>query len=340
MLGDKLTCKMFYRSSAAFPADVKFANAYIGVDWHGPMAYGGTGGVVEGNTVYDCQNPGYTDTGSTRDVAVRYNYFSDVTNGLYQNFGEPAGVSGARDISLTNGVMPVAGDPTLFEVDTNAGVPAQNYLSPGDIVELTNVFDTDSTVNPSLIFNGVFPVESATSNKFRYRLPSVPSVLPTNPQPSSPLRPRYRSFWSTKRGIIEGNCIDLYQINQYTAITPQGCITVATQKERPGFPGWVYRDNLVRHTDGFAQNLTSVGELSNALRMTGLNGALLHSNLVDVTAPSALQCPQPNIGISSKLNTTMSGSVVRAADIPSSGQPVALDDYSTAIDDALSLCLL
>jgi hypothetical protein len=59
--------------------------AMVGVDFHGPAALGGTGCVTEGNSVFDCLNCFYNDTGSTRDAVVRDNYYSNAGYGVFMN---------------------------------------------------------------------------------------------------------------------------------------------------------------------------------------------------------------------------------------------------------------
>ncbi|MEQ1843465.1 MAG: hypothetical protein ABL994_23910, partial [Verrucomicrobiales bacterium] len=78
---------------------------YVGVDFHGPNASNCSGGVVEGNAVYDCVNPCYTDTGSSRDIAIRYNYYSNILTGVYQNFNQGSESDGGF-IAAADGVTP------------------------------------------------------------------------------------------------------------------------------------------------------------------------------------------------------------------------------------------
>ena len=141
--------------------------------------------------------------------------------------------------------------------------------------------------------------------------------------------------------------VDLYQNTPKTLQNPQGCISSPGQLVRPGFPAWVVRDNLFRHTDGIPTDLT-VGYfygLSAAIRMTGLNGGVVQSNLIDLESPYQLQylrtVPPPPNNPSSMSNTTMSGNLLRGDNFPSGGNaPESLfEELATRIEDSLFFSL-
>src|SRR5262249_15694893 len=61
-------------------------SASVGPDFFGRGALHGTGCVTEGNAVFDCPSGCYQDTGSTRDVVLRDNYYSNIGLGVVMNF--------------------------------------------------------------------------------------------------------------------------------------------------------------------------------------------------------------------------------------------------------------
>ena len=219
--------------------------------------------MVEANAVYDCTNPGYTDTGSSRDIAFRGNYFSDVFTGFNQNFNP--GADDRRAIKNTTAgtpwvSWPVAGEDT-YTVQAVTADP--HYMSAGDVVDVQGVLVSGSLAN---LFNGVYMVtKNVNATTFLYRITSVPTAGPDNPPYALALL--YFTYAQTRRAVIEGNLVDLYKTSQYTYPNPQGCIGVVSQKILPVFPGWVVRENSFRHTDGLPTNLSGLGIFANALSL-------------------------------------------------------------------------
>jgi hypothetical protein len=307
-----------------------FDGAAIMVDFHGPVAFAGTGGVVEGNSVYDCLNPAYNDTGSTRDIVFRYNYYSDAYTGFNQNL---TGHTTLRPLPTT-GVSLAGGQ--VVEVDTSTA----HYLTEGDIVELSGINSTGLLPDPA--YNGVFFVDKwVSTTKFQYRLASPP----TYPLPASQTSAFYTVYAQTKRAVLESNCVDLYQNTPTALPNAQGCISVQGQKVLPGYPAWVIRDNFFRHTDGIPTKLAGLPGLCPAVRMTGLNGGVVQSNLIDLEAPYPLQylrtVPPPPVNPGNMNNTTMAGRLLRGGDFPSDGNsPDGMyDEIARRIEDSLVFCL-
>ena len=310
-------------------------SAAMGVDYHGPVVHSGSGGVAEGNAVYDCLNPAYNDTGSTRDLVFRYNYYSDVYTGFNQNL---TFVTKARNLLASGGVMLIG--PLTVEVDTSGSTESDHHLAEGDIVRITGVTSTGfpgPVEDPQ--YNGPFFVTRVVSaTRFQYQLDSYPIFPPTSAQAAT-----YEVYSQTKRAVLESNCVDLCANTPNTLPNPQGCISVQGQNVRPTFPAWVVQDNLFRHTDGIPTNLTAgyFGGLSPAVRMTGLNGGVVQSNLIDLESPYPLQylrtkLPPPN-NPSSMNNTSMAGKLFRGGNFPFGGNaPDSIfDDLLTKIEDSL-----
>lgn len=332
--GAEFVCYMLDRPTTGWPTNVDISKAFVGVDFHGPIAYNGTGGVVEGNAIYDCTNPGYTDTSSTRDVAIRDNYISDTFYGFYQNFNP--GRSVARLIATSNGVtQPVPADPQLIEILT----VDDHYFVKGDLVKLELI---RAHGGPDPTYNKVFSVESVNPTdpkKFRVRLYQIPSFPPDNPQPGGADTPNYFAYWQTKRALIENNLIDLYKVDQYSYSTPQACISVIAQNTLTEFPGWLFRENIIRHFDSIPTNKAGVSELSVGLRMSGLGSPVIDSNLINVDNPFPFQYLEPREEIQSNNNTTIEGKDLRGAGYPASSNTPdqMLDDWLSRIEDCLVL---
>ncbi|MBI1842185.1 MAG: hypothetical protein HYR88_15215 [Verrucomicrobia bacterium] len=330
-----ITCQMLDNPSAAQWTAVNalsISQAYLGVDFHGPIAYAGTGAVVEQNAVYDCTNPGYTDTGSSRDITFRGNYFSDVFTGFNQNFNP--GETDFREIQNTAAGAPWVSWPVAGEDNYTVQVVTvdSHYMSAGDVVEVRGVL---SGGTPSNSFNGVYMVtKNVNATTFLYRLRSVPNAGPDTPPYAD--APFYGTFAQTRRAVIEGNLVDLYKTSQYTYPNPQGCIGVVSQTILPVFPGWVVRENSFRHTDGLPTNLSGLGNFANALRMYGLTASIVEANLIDLEDPTPLQFLDQQPGHRTFNNTKMSGQRVYWTDFTTTPHH-NLDELITAIEDALSL---
>ena len=225
-------------------------------------------------------------------------------------------------------------DTSAGAVNPPVGADPNHYLSEGDIVEIARV-KSNSIIDP--LYNGVFFVEKVTTpTTFQYRLGADPLSGPDASQAGA----TYVCHPQTKRAVVECNNIDLYRNAPSSVPNPQGCISVPSQFTLPGFPSWVIRENLFRHTDGIPTNTTGLLGFSNAVRMTGLNGATIEFNLIDVEDPHPLQYLQPSANTRSLENTTMSGTLIQGGDFPAHGSAATrlFDELATSIDDILTLC--
>ena len=313
------------------PINPVTSGAVVGVDFHGPLSMFGTGGVTEGNAVYDCTFASYQDTGSTRDMVIRNNYWSDVNVGIYQNL--PANHTTVRR-SLSS--VTKLSDQITVEVDT---APNPHYLVVGDAVNIEGIL---VGVSPNNVFNDDFFVTSVVSaTKFQYRLTSSTSLTPT----IGALPPSYLVYWETRRTIIEGNAVDLYKISQYTGAAPEGFVGIVggvspTGKALTRFPGWVFRENLVRHTDGIPTNLAGVvspAGYSYAIGMLGLDGGVVDSNVVDVENSFPLQYASPRTKVQTFNNLTAAGKPVLGSNVSFIGSTPeeSMDAFLSRIEDAM-----
>lgn len=302
--------------------------ALVGTDFHGPIAYNCIGGVVESNVAFDCLNPGYTDTGSSRDVAVRGNYYSDSFYAFYQNLSP--GVTSNRDFqNLFNSIIsPFMGDAETVRVTC----ASPHFLSVGDVIKTSNIISNGNSVN---LYNGTYPVsEIVDATTFHYQLRTVPPFAVDSPPYL--ITAVYLVYGQTRRALLEGNLLDMDQNTPYTYPVPQGSISVVAQTDVEVIPGWVIRDNIIRHTDGIPTNLTGLFIFSNGLRMSGLSSCLLESNTIDLEAPHLLQILNPNKNIHTFQNRKLSGELAPGY-LESTGK--TLDDAITAIEDVLSISI-
>jgi len=139
------------------------AFAGMGVDFHGPFAFSGTGCVTEGNAVYDCFRPLYTDTGSARDLVVRDNYYSNITRAIDFDFNPiSGGVSGSREAaSLTHGGA--EGKTATFTMPS--GTPPLE-ISVGDAVTIAGA--RIGTILANDTYNGTFTVLSVSPDNRQF----------------------------------------------------------------------------------------------------------------------------------------------------------------------------
>ncbi len=307
------------------PGSYDMRLARVGADFHGPVAFAGTGGVVEVNGVFDCTNPAYNDTGSTRDVVFRYNYYSDVFYGLHQNF-DPGGSDPSPLTSLSR-PAPFA-DPTLVEAIWSA----THYLSVGDIVDVSTVLVGGSLAN---VYNATFAVTDVPSGStFRFRLPPAPSI----PDPDPGSVGKYSVRWQTRRVVMESNLVDLYRVDQYSFSVPTGALTYITpQSDVPReFPGWIVRENVFRHTDGVPADPHNLTVFPPAVRLTSLDGALVEQNLSDLQAAFPFQFLYPQ-NVRTFNNQTSGGGLLQGEEVAPGIK--TYDELSTLIDDVLTMAL-
>jgi hypothetical protein len=147
---------------------LSYASAAIPVSTHGPAALSGTGCVVEGNHVFDGDVACYTDTGSTRDMVVRNNCWTNVLMGVRHDMsnvgGANVGANGTLDAPISAASLTYdTGDPTLATFQATA---AHGYAT-NDFVLISGAIVGGNANNA---YNGLFQITVVDSVKFTYRM--------------------------------------------------------------------------------------------------------------------------------------------------------------------------
>ena len=270
------------------------SNAYIGVDYHGPLPGNGTGAVVEGNAIYDCHQAIYSDTGSSRDVVVRDNYFSGSTRGVYFNFNTDGGggTHGKRPAKkLTQGTSPNEKIAT-FEIPDGT---AELQLSVGDAVTILGARINGGFDPPDGTYNGTYTVREVitvggTKRKFTYEMKEDPGQQADFPPPVPiNLFPRNQVC----RFVYENNLCDFnpFTSDSPPSLAPRGATSIAYapvpgNDKHPGppfmFPSSVIRGNCFRYLD-------DAPSLSNAaIRVLSFENTHIDQNIISFTGPHVI----------------------------------------------------
>jgi hypothetical protein len=180
--------------------------AFIGVNFQGMGASGGTGGMAEGNRIWGGHIAHYHDTGTIRDVTVRENLFYDVIAGAYWYLG-------GKELKAGGGYLTHQGNLATFErrhLTENYAIP--HGFSPGDIIEISGarVGSTPEDQYPSKFYNGYFEIESVLQEpsvnpvKFTYRMTGDPDGdALQNP------RPQLTEFFRAHHTVVDDNVMIL-----------------------------------------------------------------------------------------------------------------------------------
>jgi len=158
---------------------IDVSKAYIGVDYHAPGAFSGTGCVTEGNAVFDCPEAYYADTGSTRDTVVRDNYYSGIFHGANFSF-DSGGFGGADVIFARTGVNLLALTHSGLTANANSGSPGTpgtgvpHGLIEGETVQISGAL-IGGIPAPAGTYNGNYPVHVVDSYNFTYSLVNIPT---------------------------------------------------------------------------------------------------------------------------------------------------------------------
>jgi hypothetical protein len=193
-----MTCE-FLNPPSPFPG-FDSTRAWIGVAFQGPAALGGSGCAIEGNAVYDCFRALYSDTGSTRDVVVRDNYYSNIGSGVNVDFNPAsAGVesprlarTGVNLVSLTHS----GGDGRT--ANANSGTPPSSPGTPGtgtphglvegEAVAISGALMPDDSPPPVGTYNGNYPIHVVDAYNFTYLMENSPVLNAKVPTDSAPIR--------------------------------------------------------------------------------------------------------------------------------------------------------
>ncbi len=303
--------------------------AYIGVSFQGPAALVGTGSVTEGNSVYDCPTCFYTDTGTTRNVILRNNYYSNCSVGAYHFFASGVGEVPLRNSILSSTALVRSGTLATFTAD------APHRLIVGQVVRVAGArvggFLSDD------YYNGFFAVESIspTDNRvFSYRMKPAtpPSADADAPTPQSPIT--FYALWQTLHFIIENNVFDLFASDSNSAFAPGGVLTNGFAGPPYVFPELVARENLIRHTDSAPSTISFGGFF-----LDSVGEGLIQENIIDVESQPPIRY-QDSKTVRSFNNSTASGTLVRGHSQTAPEDPNERDDeLATLIDDAVMLAL-
>lgn len=285
-------------NTASYPT-ITVSNAFIGVDYHGPLPGNGTGAVVEGNAIFDCHQAIYSDTGSSRDVVVRDNYFSGSTRGVYFNFNtvNGGGVHGTRSAKrLTQGASPNEKIATFEIPDDMPGAPSPPLqLSVGDAVTILGARINGGFEPPDGTYNGTYTVREVitvggTKRKFTYEMKEDPGQQADFPPPVPiNLFPRNQVC----RFVYENNLCDFnpFTSDSPPSLAPRGATSIAYapvpgNDKHPGppfmFPSSVIRGNCFRYVDDAVS-------LSNAaIRVLSFENTHIDQNIISFTGPHVI----------------------------------------------------
>ncbi len=265
------------------------SKAYLGVDYHGPLPGGGTGCVVEGNALFDCEHPIYSDTGSTRDSVIRDNYFSDV--GQAVNFSY-AGGPGSEDPRNAASLKRDASNHkvAILEFATAHGLAVGQVVTI-DGARIGNPPTLDNPYNGNHRIIAVSADGSGVVRFFRYEMKEIPNP---NEDASNLFLIGFRVRWQNPRHLFEGNCYDLYPYDQNSPFPSYGIGTYAYTGLPPFtvpasdpyiFPGVIIRENLIRLRDGAVGQAAGNGAFGWACRLDNFENTLVENNVIDSRYP-------------------------------------------------------
>jgi len=166
-----ITCEILNPPSPFTPG-YTINSALLGANFFGRGAMSGTGCLTQGNSFYNGTNAIYHDTGSTHDVMVRHNYYSNFERGLYINLAPGSTDSFQSSAAIVPYKVP--SDPNSYGLFTviQPDLPIPN--SPGSTVTIREAGNpTPDPLNP---FHGaglivLYPRPAGIgSNQFVYRL--------------------------------------------------------------------------------------------------------------------------------------------------------------------------
>jgi len=268
---------------------INYASSYIGVDFHAPGAFSGTGCVTEGNAVFDCPQAYYADTGSTRDTVVRDNYYSGINISVFFNFTEGAvEASGRSALSLTKGAAP-NGKIATFEVPAGS---APLVVVAGDAVTITKALIGGLPTEADITYNGTFTVldvieVSGQKRKFTYAMKQEPTAH-ADSLPAA----LFSSRQQVRRLVYENNLCDFHPYQSDSAALGRGISSIgyAPTPANPSgdgppfmFPAAVIRGNHFRNRDS-TPGLDRV-----AFRTRSFENPIVEHNVIGLSDPHVLQ---------------------------------------------------
>lgn len=309
------------------------SGATVGVPYFALSADNGTATVVEGNWFFNCSMGGpYHDTGSTKDLTIRDNYYHNVQFGPVQNMGL---ISQAD--SDNNPVRPAA-SLTRGGPGNRTATPehAPHGLSAGEAVVIRFAHVRGNpTVSP--YFNGPFHVDQVLSaTQFTYIMKGDPG----GDADAWPV-PKFGRLWQVGRLAIENNVIELMP-SLSDAHYEARAIEVGVGSPPFWVDPYVFREVVIRgNIIGMAENQPDHNSF--AVNLSSCESVLAENNFIsDLTRGRAdPYYPSPMMHLAC-------GHVKSLNNVNSSVQPVPVynrnplryeDELQTELEDAIVLCL-
>jgi hypothetical protein len=302
-------------SPEAYPPDLSMA--VIGNEYHGIGTDAGTGAVEEGNQVYGARFGHYNDTGSTKDVTIRNNYYYDVVCGVYYSMG------------LLGATTQIAsGQSITYDPATNIATfttPVAHGLLPKSAVQITGALIGGNPA-PANTYNGFYEVlDAPIPTTFRYQMGVNPGQ---NADQNSGL---YAEYWRVRRLVVENNAVELTPTLPGTSASLG--ILLADYPQRSSLNLYlqsVIRENVIREVND-ATDSSSIG-----IYLWKCENALTEQNLIDPAVGSAiLQYSSGSLEYFG--NSAPSGSLLQGYDQQQSRK---VDELTTKVQDSLLLSII
>jgi len=239
---------------------------FIG-EGHGALsADNGTAAVVEGNRVFHCITGGpWHDTGSTRDLIARKNYYHDIVGGPTQNMGSFLAFK-ACQLSANGLIATCDSSPLVHDLVVSQGVEVKDALVNGN------------TDNP---FNGTFAVKSVAQESFTYEMTAVPAANATG-------SPQFRGAAQVSNLVIENNIIELALSRPGYWGQPTGILVlVATAQLLANLP-YLFRQVVIR--GNIIRQVADPPDLYHfGITVFSAEKLIVENNIIDVGAARPIQ---------------------------------------------------
>lgn len=300
------------------PGSPQVGAAFVGVALQGTSNDGGSGAVVEGNSLVGTRLGGpYHDTFNSKDLNVRNNYYGAVVTGPYQNMG---------------GMNAPKNSASLTRVGTIATLTSMNPhgLLPGQAVWVENA-RVSGVLSP--LYNGFFSILAVPgSNQFTYQMAGDPGASAD----ASP-KPTFRTLWQCESLIFENNQIELIgSTNGFgppvaVALTRYQNTTVDFQAQRI-YKRVLAQENAIRQVEGLT-DVPGIPSLAVVLDLVG-NG-LVRYNVIALPETAPMQHRAAN-SLTYFGNTAPSGGLIQGVDTGLVGSP-KVNELTTDVADAAIL---
>jgi len=157
------TILRFYCSATGTPG---LSHAYIGVDFYGILPNGGIGTILENNRILNTTFGVYHQTGSSKDVIIRDNYFYAVLCAIYFKLGQLSGGNASQQPTRNGSSLTQTAALAVFTTSTPHGFSVGSFIK---VIGATQA-----------AYNGTFQVASVPSSfSFSYPMTSDPGANAT-----------------------------------------------------------------------------------------------------------------------------------------------------------------